>query len=111
MPVMLEDGAVVDSARLPADAIQEHPITVSAESLMQSISIERAPGDGQPLTYSGSPVESHQLLGQQLLDSTQPPGEVHYHPVRVRDPEALVAGGTLAGDLAIPNFLLEGFFS
>ena len=59
-PIMLEDGMIYDSARLPSNAVQEYPITVSAASLAETLASQPAAIRGHPITFSGgSLMESH----------------------------------------------------
>ena len=53
---MLEDGSLTDSALLPSSAVAGHPVTVSAESLMQSISSLPGSAPGHPITFSGGSI-------------------------------------------------------
>lgn len=98
---MLEDGHMVDSARLPRDAIQEEPITVPADRLVQIINSEAGVSNSQPLTYSQESASvSRQLPASHALEASNlPPQEVHYHPVHVSDMQSLVESGSLAGSL------------
>lgn len=63
---MLSDGAVTDSALLPESALQEHPVTMSAESLLQSLASARGSAAGHPITFSGGSVMSSGITDQQL---------------------------------------------
>ena len=90
VPVMLEDGIVVDSARLPGDAVQEHPVTVTAERLLESIrSVRSSSADPASLTYSGA--------GPASEGSLQQSEDVHYYPVSVTNPEHLDGNEALTG--------------
>ena len=72
-PVALSDGRLVDSARLPQGSTRGHPVTFSAESLMQSLSaLDRSSGDLEPYTTEAS--------------AAQLPAQV-YHQVVIADPQ------------------------
>lgn len=102
VPVMLEDGSVVDSARLPADAIQEYPVTISAANLLQTARSEQR-SEHQPMTYSSSSTaasSAHLAKLQAEASRLQPrpqPQELHYHPVHVSDPSSLDGSDAVAG--------------
>ena len=102
VPVMLEDGSVVDSARLPADAIQEYPVTISAANLLQTARSEQR-FEHQPMTYSSSSTaasSAHLAKLQAEASRLQPqpqPHELHYHPVHVSDPTSLAGSDAVAG--------------
>lgn len=76
---MLTNGLVVDSAVLPQNAVQEHPVVVSADSLMASIHSDASQAQGTLLASGGSLLDSVQLAGgapgltfsgQEMFDST-----------------------------------------
>ena len=72
-PVALSDGRLVDSARLPQGSTRGHPVTISAESVMHSLSaLDRSAGGLQPYTAVAS--------------ATQLPAQV-YHQVVIADPQ------------------------
>lgn len=118
---MLADGLVYDSDRLPVDAILEHPITVSAESLMNSVGPRAGSAQGHPITFSGGSLMDSQpldpqlpgaaraitasgdsIIGASLSGSEATFGQdpqaqpVQYHPIRISDPSNL-AGSVQAG--------------
>lgn len=91
---MLADGMVYDSARLPENAVEEHPITVSAESLMQSLA--SLPTQGRGLTYSGSSLVNAPGASQQSAEG---------HPITfsggsIMDSEAGFAQASQSGRLS-----------
>lgn len=64
-PVMLANGIVVDSAVLPQNAVREHPVVVSADSLMASIQSDISHAQASLLASGGSLMDSTNLLGSQ----------------------------------------------
>lgn len=116
---MLDDGRILDSARLPQGAIEGHPVTVSAESVMQSIQSAPGSAQGHPITFSGGSImdslasvqsqhpstaqtsaqQTGLLVGSIPVESqtaqrtqehrTVQEGPLQYHPVLVTDPEQL----------------------
>ena len=52
---MLTDGSVVDSSMLPQNSVREHPVTVSAESLVRTVT-GSVIGTGHPITFSGGSI-------------------------------------------------------
>ena len=52
---MLTDGSVVDSSMLPENSVREHPVTVSAESLVRTVT-GSVIGTGHPITFSGGSI-------------------------------------------------------
>lgn len=114
---MLNDGLIYDSARLPQNAVQEHPITVSAESIMHSMGAMPARGhpitfsggsildsqgslsdqarlgqsaQGHPISFSGSILASDSHLTSQRQSSQQNLPALQYYPVTVSDPSNLI---------------------
>lgn len=63
---MLEDGQVVDSAMLPSSAVQGHPVTVSAESLLQSVTQSFTGSQGTPAVYGFGQSEAERAPGTQF---------------------------------------------
>lgn len=53
---MLDDGTIIDSVILPQGSVREHPVTVSAESLMQSVQALNDSAQGHPITFSGGSI-------------------------------------------------------
>lgn len=79
MPIMLNDGSVVDSARLPANAVQERPVVMSQSALYQSIHMESSPpsteltSDETDFQARQAREEYHPLMfpGQQSSSSSE----------------------------------------
>ena len=62
---MLTNGLVVDSANLPQHAIQEHPVVVSADSLMASIHSDASQAQNTVLASGGGLIDSAQFMESQ----------------------------------------------
>lgn len=54
-PVMLRDGSIVDSSMLPQNSVQEHPVTVSAESLIRTVTASGG-AHAHPISFSGGSI-------------------------------------------------------
>lgn len=52
---MLRDGSIVDSTMLPQNSVQEHPVTISAESLVRTV-MSTTQAQGQAITFSGGDI-------------------------------------------------------
>lgn len=78
---MLTDGTILDSARLPQDAVAGHAVTMSAESLVQSRSAVSP--QGHPITFSGGSI----------MDS----GSVQAHPMSLSPGSTTSIGVGLSG--------------
>lgn len=114
VPVMLNDGQILDSARLPQGALEGHIVEVSAESLMQSMRSGPGSAQGHPITFSGGSImdsgassqsfPTHPQIGQpsraldrtllseQNTSSSAQKQFVEYHPVTVLDEDQLQSG-------------------
>lgn len=100
---MLNDGQVIDSSVLPQSAIECHPVTVSAESLMQSIthSLQSVPGS-EIYTFGQQDLPSGMQEG--LVPEQEP--QMQYHRIVLTD-----GASTLTNTAsAIPGALLRLFF-
>ena len=75
-PVMMHDGSILDSAHLPWPSVQGHPVTISAESLVQTVNSQQSIRD-QPVTESG---RSRTTRTQDQLQSS-----LAHHPMNVTE--------------------------
>lgn len=83
-PVMLESGAIADSAVLPADAIQEQPILLDPQELLRSIHTTEDLHQPQlPEDYITHSAEAHSQDEAQWESTEEPQEAVHYHPVEI----------------------------
>lgn len=79
---MLNNGNVLDSIHLPSNAMEGHPVTVSAESLMPSSGAQ-----AHPITISGGSI----MASGRSIASVEPvprsEQSLEYHPVIVTNPQ------------------------
>lgn len=90
---MLEDGRLTDSALLPGSAVAGHPVTVSTETVLQSVSAAPGSASGHPITFSGGSI----------MDS----GSIHGHPV-VQSPGSAVSGQTMGSYNSLAGGQVQG---
>ena len=88
---MLNDGTILDSARLPQGAVEGHAVTLSAGSLIDTLRSRPASSSGHPITFSGGSIMDS---GGSFAPSQHPESlsrsqqVVEYHPVEVTNPDA-----------------------
>ena len=70
---MLENGAIADSAVLPADAVQEQPIALAPEAVLHSLH------NTQELSIQ-LPEE---IMAQQAAADRQQEERVYFHPIEI----------------------------
>ena len=80
---VLVGSSVVDSARLPQGSVEGHAVTMSAESVMQSMGSGPASAQGHPITFSGGSIMSSGISQAAIehRDVPLPQQAIRYHPL------------------------------
>lgn len=100
-PVMLNDGSLLDSVRLPEDSVLGHPVTVSAASLIQSTTPGVGSAQAYPITFSGGSIMDSEasITPPQPSSPAQEAQTRVYHPVVIsqQQDDSLLSGKSPMG--------------